>query len=73
VHDWIPTGRFDFDGRKRCKHTPASFYLLAEDARFLISFVELSGGKFDGETFNEAKKVVNVFHRRVATERPKNR
>ena len=73
VHDWIPTGRIDFAGPsmdESAANTPASFYLQAEDARFLISFsgIERKEVRWRKATLNEAKKVVNVFHRQVAVE-----
>src|ERR1019366_6168436 len=70
VHDWIPTGRIDFAGPsmdESAADTPASFYLQAEDVRFLISFsgIEHKEIRWRKATLNEAKKVVNIFHRQV--------
>ena len=47
--------------------TPALFYLQAEDVRFLISFsgIERKELRWRRATLNEAKKVVNIFHRQV--------
>jgi hypothetical protein len=46
---------------------PASFYLQAEDVRFLISFsgIERKELRWRKATLNEAKRVVTVFHRHV--------
>jgi hypothetical protein len=73
VHDWIPTGRIDFAGPsmdESAADTPASFYLQAEDARFLLSFsgIERKEVRWRKATLNEAKKVVNVFHRQAIME-----
>ena len=47
--------------------TPASFYLQAEDVRFLISFsgIERKELRWRRATLNEAKEVVNIFRRQV--------
>jgi hypothetical protein len=71
VHDWIPTGRIDFAGpslNESAADTPASFYLQAEDIRLLISFsgIERKEIRWRRATLNEAKRVVNVFHRQRA-------
>jgi hypothetical protein len=71
VHDWIPTGRIDFGGPsldESAADTPASFYLQAEDIRLLISFsgIERKEIRWRRATLNEAKRVVNVFHRQKA-------
>jgi hypothetical protein len=44
---------------------PADFYLQAEDMRLLISFsgIERKEIRWRKATLNEAKRVVNVFHR----------
>jgi hypothetical protein len=73
VHDWIPTGRIDFAGPsmdESAAETPASFYLQAEDVRFLISFsgIERKELRWRKATLSEAKKVVNTFHRQMAKE-----
>jgi hypothetical protein len=70
IHDWMPTGRIDFAGPSMdasAADTPASFYLQAEDVRFLISFsgIERKELRWRRATLNEAKKVVNIFHRQV--------
>jgi hypothetical protein len=49
VHDWIPTGRIDFAGPamdESAANTPVSFYLQAEDARFLHSFSGIERKEF---------------------------
>jgi hypothetical protein len=73
VRDWIPTGRIDFAGPwmdESAVETPASFYLQAEDVRFLISFsgIERKELRWRKATLSEAKKVVNSFHRQTAKE-----
>ena len=73
MHDWIPTGRIDFAGPsmdESAANAPASFYLQAEDVRFLLSFsgIERKEVRWRKATLNEAKKVVNVFHRQAAIE-----
>jgi hypothetical protein len=70
IHDWMPTGRIDFAGPSMdasAADTPASFYLQAEDVRFLISFsgIERKELRWRRATLNEAKKVVNIFHRHL--------
>ncbi len=71
VQDWVPTGRIDFAGPSMDASnpdTPASFYLQAEDIRFLVSFsgIERKEIRWRKATFNEAKRVVSIFHRQVA-------
>jgi hypothetical protein len=71
VHDWAPTGRIDFAGPSMdatTADTPASFYLQAEDIRFLVSFsgIERKEIRWRKATLNEAKRVVNIFHRQMA-------
>ena len=71
VHDWMPTGRIDFAGPSmdaNTADTPASFYLQAEDIRLLISFsgIERKEIRWRKATLNEAKRVVNIFHRQMA-------
>jgi hypothetical protein len=71
IQDWIPTGRIDFAGPSMDASnadTPASFYLQAEDIRLLVSFsgIERKEIRWRKATFNEAKRVVNIFHRQVA-------
>jgi len=73
AHDWIPTGRIDFAGPsmdESAADTPASFYLQAEDIRLLISFsgIERKEIRWRKATLNEAKRVVNIFHRQTAKE-----
>jgi hypothetical protein len=73
VHDWMPTGRIDFAGPTMEAHaadTPASFYLQAEDIRLLISLsgIERKEIRWRKATLNEAKRVVNVFHRQMGKE-----
>ncbi len=68
IHDWMPTGRIDFAGPSmdaNAADTPASFYLQAEDVRFLISLsgIERKELRWRRATLNEAKRVVNIFHR----------
>jgi hypothetical protein len=77
VHDWMPTGRIDFAGPSMdegAAETPASFYLQAEDIRLLISLsgIERKEIRWRKATLNEAKRVVNVFHRQMGkeTDRP---
>jgi hypothetical protein len=70
IHDWMPTGRIDFAGPSMdasAADAPASFYLQAEDVRFLISFsgIERKELRWRKATLNEAKRVVTVFHRQV--------
>src|SRR5580692_2658042 len=70
VHDWVPTGRIDFAGPSMDEgavDVPASFYLQAEDIRLLISFsgIERREVRWRKATLNEAKRVVNVFHRQM--------
>jgi hypothetical protein len=73
VHDWIPTGRIDFAGPSidsSAPETPASFYLQAEEIRLLVSFsgIERREIRWRKATLNEAKRVVNIFHRQMAKE-----
>jgi hypothetical protein len=73
VHDWIPTGRIDFAGPSMdasAPDAPASFYLQAEEIRLLVSFsgIERKEIRWRKATLNEAKRVVNVFHRQMAKE-----
>lgn len=73
VHDWMPTGRIDFAGPtmdETAAETPASFYLQAEDIRLLISLsgIERKEIRWRKATLNEAKRVVNVFHRQMGKE-----
>jgi hypothetical protein len=68
VQDWVPTGRIDFAGPsmdESAAEVPADFYLQAEDMRLLISFsgIERKEIRWRKATLNEAKRVVNVFHR----------
>jgi hypothetical protein len=79
VHDWTPTGRIDFAGPTMdatATDTPASFYLQAEDIRFLVSFSGIERKEVRGRkaTLNEAKRVVNIFHRQMpeGSNRPTN-
>jgi hypothetical protein len=70
IHDWMPTGRIDFAGPSMdasAADTPASFYLQAEDVRFLISFsgIERKELRWRRATLNEAKKVVNIVNRHL--------
>jgi hypothetical protein len=46
---------------------PAAFYLQAEDIRLLISFsgIERKEIRWRKATLNEAKRVVNIFHRQM--------
>jgi hypothetical protein len=67
----MPTGRIDFAGPSmdvNTTDTPASFYLQAEDKRLLISFsgIERKEIRWRKATLNEAKRVVNIFHRQMA-------
>ncbi len=73
VHDWMPTGRIDFAGPsmdESAAERPASFYLQAEDIRLLISLsgIERKEIRWRRATLNEAKRVVNVFHRQMGKE-----
>jgi hypothetical protein len=73
ISDWTPTGRIDFVGPSMdatAGDTPASFYLQAEDIRMLISFsgIERKEIRWRKATLSEAKKVVNVFHRQLASQ-----
>jgi hypothetical protein len=73
VHDWTPTGRIDFGGTSMdasAADTPASYYLQAEDIRLLISFsgIERKEIRWRKATLNEAKRVVNTFHRQMTKE-----
>jgi hypothetical protein len=77
VHDWTPTGRIDFAGPSldvSGADTPASFYLQAEEIRVLVSLsgIERKEIRWRRATLNEAKRVVNIFHRQMAkaSERP---
>jgi hypothetical protein len=70
VYDWIPTGRIDFAGPSMdasAADTPASFYLQAEELRLLVSLsgIERKEIRWRKATLNEAKRVVNVFHRQT--------
>jgi len=70
VQDWIPTGRIDFAGPsidESVADVPAAFYLQAEDMRLLISFsgIERKEIRWRKATLNEAKRVVNIFHRQM--------
>ena len=72
INDWTPTGRIDFAGPSMdatAADTPASFYLQAEEIRLLVSFsgIERKEIRWRKATLNEAKKVVNVFHRQLAS------
>jgi hypothetical protein len=71
VHDWTPTGRIDFVGPSMdatAAETPAPFYLQAEDIRLLLSFsgIERKEIRWRKATLNEAKRVMNIFHRQMA-------
>jgi hypothetical protein len=71
IHDWTPTGRIDFVGPSldvAAADTPASFYLQAEEIRVLVSLsgIERKEIRWRKATLNEAKRVVNVFHRQMA-------
>jgi hypothetical protein len=71
VQDWVRTGRIDFAGPSMDASnadTPAPFYLQAEDIRLLVSFsgIERKEIRWRRATLNEAKRVVNIFHRQVA-------
>jgi hypothetical protein len=73
IHDWIPTGRIDFAGPSMdagAADTPASYHLQAEDIRLCVSFsgIERKEIRWRKATLNEAKRVVNVFHRQTAKE-----
>jgi hypothetical protein len=73
ISDWTPTGRIDFAGPSMdatTAETPASFYLQAEDIRLLVSFsgIERKEIRWRKATLSEAKKVVNVFHRQLASQ-----
>jgi hypothetical protein len=68
--DWMPTGRIDFAGpsmEASAADVPAAFYLQAEDVRLLISFsgIERKEIRWRKATLNEAKRVVNIFHRQM--------
>ena len=68
--DWMPTGRIDFAGPSMdasSADVPAAFYLQAEDMRLLISFsgIERKEIRWRQATLNEAKRVVNIFHRQM--------
>lgn len=70
LQDWIPTGRIDFAGPSldpSAADTPATFYLQAEDVRLLISMsgIERREIRWRKATFNEAKRIVSVFHRQL--------
>jgi hypothetical protein len=70
IQDWIPTGRIDFAGASfepADADTPASLYLQAEETRMLISQsgIEKKEIRWRQATLNEAKRVVNVFHRQL--------
>ena len=72
ISDWTPTGRIDFAGPSMdatTADTPASFFLQAEDIRLLVSFsgIERKEIRWRKATLSEAKKVVNVFHRQLAS------
>jgi hypothetical protein len=72
ISDWTPTGRIDFAGPSMdatTGDTPASFYLQAEDVRLLVSFsgIERKEIRWRKATLSEAKKVVQVFHRQLAS------
>jgi len=71
INDWTPTGRIDFAGpsmETTAADTPASYYLQAEDIRLLVSFsgIERKEIRWRKATLNEAKRVVQVFHRQLA-------
>jgi hypothetical protein len=73
IHDWIPTGRIDFAGPSMdagAADAPASYYLQAEDIRLCVSVsgIERKEIRWRKATLNEAKRVVNVFHRQTAKE-----
>jgi hypothetical protein len=73
ISDWTPTGRIDFAGPSMdatTSDTPARFYLQAEDIRMLVSFsgIERKEIRWRRATLSEAKKVVNVFHRQLASQ-----
>jgi hypothetical protein len=73
IHDWIPTGRIDFAGPSMdagASDTPASYHLQAEDIRLCVSVsgIERKEIRWRKATLNEAKRVVNIFHRQTAKE-----
>lgn len=73
IHDWIPTGRIDFAGPSMgagAGDTPASYHLQAEDIRLCVSVsgIERKEIRWRKATLNEAKRVVNIFHRQTAKE-----
>ena len=70
VQDWIPTGRIDFAGPsidESASDVPAAFFLQAEEIRLLISLsgIERKEIRWRKATLNEAKRVVNIFHRQL--------
>jgi hypothetical protein len=70
LQDWLPTGRIDFTGPTMdpaAADSPATFYLQAEEMRLLISMsgIERREIRWRKATFNEAKRVVGVFHRQL--------
>ncbi len=70
IHDWTPTGRIDFVGPSSDAgdaETSALFYLQFEDVRILVSpsGIEHKEIRWRKATLNEAKRVVNVFHRQM--------
>lgn len=70
LQDWLPTGRIDFAGPAidpTAADTPMTFYLQAEEMRLLISMsgIERREIRWRRATFNEAKRVVGVFHRQL--------
>jgi hypothetical protein len=72
IHDWTPTGRIDFAGPSMdatAADTPASFYLQAEEIRLLVSLsgIERKEIRWRKATLTEAKRVVQVFHRQLAS------
>jgi hypothetical protein len=76
INDWTPTGRIDFAGPSMdatAADTPASFYLQAEEIRLLVSFsgIERKEIRWRKATLSEAKRVVNVFHRQLASKTEK--
>jgi hypothetical protein len=76
INDWTPTGRIDFAGPSMdttAADAPASYYLQAEDIRLLVSFsgIERKEIRWRKATLNEAKRVVQVFHRQMAN-KPEN-
>jgi hypothetical protein len=73
LQDWTPTGRIDFAGPSMdasVADKPALFYLQAEDIRRLVSLsgIERKEIRWRKATLNEAKIVVNIFHRYFAKE-----